>query len=351
MVHSSRVWRYGALPVLVALALTLSMAGGAHGQSRVTDSVQIEMERTDRVIATAGEAVGAAASVFSHQELNSARSLQSRARKQYVAGEVKVALKLTLESREHAINAIDAARVEERATEDVRRSVDAAQERIADVAARVEQSGNALARRVLDQGIDQIQRARRALASGNIQQASRLAGLSLGLIERAGRMAEEQITAGGVVQTSIERTSALLAEAGDLLAASDSADSDREKLHEAQRLLQQARDLARRAQNAGALRLSLRARKIGLDLLAELRAAPDTAELESMLDELSALLADTSADVRASGNPEAIGHLSQAEDMLAEARELIQDGQPREALRALVAAESLLREAADEAAP
>lgn len=338
----------GALWLMVAPALA-AVDGDA-----VSVRVRREIERTDLVIERAIDEVRGAANRFCHQQLAAARDLQSRARKRFPGGEVsqadlKSALRLTIQARDHALKAIDAARLEKQASESVRRTVDRSQEQASEIVGSIERSGNPLARRVFEQGIDQLQRARSALRSGNLQQAMRLAGLASNLIDRAGQIAAEEMTAATAAATSVERTAALLREVEQALAESGSPAGGRARLVEATQLLRRAGEHLQRRLFGQALRLSLRARRDGLELLGELRDAPQPEVLAAMFEELRALAAEIAPEVSASGSRSAAQRLKVAEEMLAEARQLLADRKSRAALRLLVAVETLLREAADEA--
>jgi hypothetical protein len=341
----------GWLPVLLATALLLSPlvlpAAAQSGAHR--DAVRIELQRTDRIIERAADEVRDAASIFSNKQLLMARDVQRRARAEFtkISPVWKLVVSLTLKARQSALKAIDAARIEKRAGENVRRAVDRAQERIAEIGERVEQSGNPLARRIFDQGADQIHRARRAYLAGNLQQASRLVGLALSLIERSDRIAVEQISASTASQTSLERTEVLLAEVEELLRERGFPRAEASALAEARRFLDRARESLRKGQTGNALRLSLRARRKALDLLTKLREAPRFEDLSATLDDLAALAAEMAPDIASGGSKVAARRFAEAEELLGEARHLLHKGKTKEALRILVAAETLLREAAD----
>ena len=343
--------RGGWLLVLLASALLLTpLVFPAVAQSGAQrDAVRIELERTDRVIERAADEVRDAVNVFSNKQLLTARDVQRRAWAEFTKASpaLKLVLGLTLKARKSALKAIEAARIEKRAGENVRRAVDRAQERIAEIGERVEQSGNPLARRIFDQGVDQIRRATRAYRSGNLQQASRLAGLALSLIERSDRIAAEQVTASTAAQTSLERTEALLAEVEELLRERGFPRAEAGALAEARRFLDRSRESFRKGQLSNALRLSLRARRKALDLLTKLRDAPRSEDLSATLDDLAALAAEMAPDIASSGSKAAARRFAEAEELLGEARHLLHEGKTKEALRILVAAETLLREVAD----
>jgi hypothetical protein len=340
----------GRLLLFLALALLLSpLVFPAAAQSGVERDVKIELQRTDRVIERAADEIRDAVNVFSNQQLLTARDLQRRAWREFreTPPALKLAFGLTLKARKSALKAIEAARIEKRAGENVRRAVDRAQERIAEIGERVEQSGNPLARRIFDQGVDQIRRATRAYRAGNLQQASRLAGLALSLIERSDRIAAEQITASTAAQTSLERTEALLAEVEALLRERGFPRAEAGALAEARRFLDRARESFRKGQLSNALRLSLRARRKALDLLTKLREAPRPEDLSATLDDLAALAAEMAPEIASGGSKAAARRFAEAEELLGEARHLLHEGKTKEALRILVAAETLLREAAE----
>lgn len=261
---------------------------------------------------------------------------------------LKQARDLTLRARQLAIKAIEAAGIERRSRESIRGTIERAQERIGEIGQLVQESANPLAQQLLEQGQEQLHRARRAFQEAD-PRAVRLATLALELIERAGRVAMGAGPGIRVVETSIDRTEALLTEVEAGMAEGGNGGEAALRLDEAQRLLTRARAELRQGHARLALRLALEVRQAGLQLLSQLRREPSETELLPALEELEALYDELAVAAGARAAPQLRSLLTQAGEMLAKSRRSIEDGDAEEALALLVAAEALLREAAEAA--
>lgn len=347
---------------LVAAALLLAAAGGFPGAAaaRVDDAgrgavelIGRELERTDHLLAKARDEVAGLRGALPQTLLDEAVKIQGEAWREFRAGaagggsggqvRLRRARELTLRARERAIRAIEAAGLERRARESAAGLIDRAQERAALIGERVQASGSALAQQLFEQGLEQLRRARRAL-QGREPHAARLATLALDLIERAGGVAAGQ-PLGPALETSLERTEALLAQVEVALAEQGGAPRFAAALREARALLARAREEMRAGHPRAALRLSLEARKRGLEILSQMRRQPGAQELAAALEELEALHDQLAAGIAAGGSERAGGMLRQAGRLLADARRQIGEGRAEEALALVVAAEKLLREA------
>jgi len=317
------------------------------GASRVQD----ELEKTDRILEKARELAGPVVSAAARGHYEMAIQLQRQAWQRFRQGadQHDTALTLTLRARAQALKALDAARLEQKAREAVRRNLEQAENRVAEVNDTVSQSQNARAAAVLEQGVDHLRRARRAHIDGHYVQAARLAILANTLIERAARLAQGEIVAIGSVETSIERTAMLLAQVEVALLEHGKTPSKIPEFVEAERLLEQARTKFRERRPRPALRLSLNARQKALRLMGELSQEPDREVLAEALSDLQALYAEVMADIRSSGSETAVWRIEEGNALLKKARAFLRDGKLAEAQRHLMAAERLLREAVDAA--
>lgn len=362
MVQSTRVrngrrMASGLLLAAIGILLAAGSAGAAAPQGGQIDLLRQELDRTDQLLGRARDEIAGLRVALPQTLLDEAVKLQRGAWGEFRSGasgsgggsqaHLRRARELTLLARERAIRAIEAAGMERRAREGALGLIDRAQDRAGEIGEAVRASGQALARQLLDQGLEQLRRARQAFQSGD-PQATRLAGLALDLIDRAGRLASGE-TLAPALEASLERTEALLAEVESLLAGQGGSAEISARLREARSLLARARTEMREGHPRLALTLSLQARKLGLEILAQLQRLPGAEDLATSLAELETLRADLAASALIAADASARARLDQAGRLLQDARERIGADRRQEALAMLVAAETLLREAAAEA--
>lgn len=263
----------------LSLAL-LVLAAPAMAQEDVDrDAIFREIEKTDQIIEKARELAAEATVVSSHGHLRTAIRLQRTAREHFAGRRYAQARAFTLDARREALRAMDASRAEKNTLENIARMLEQADERAIEVGQWVRDSGDGQAQRVFDQGLEQLRRARRANRDRHYAQATRLVTLALSLIERAGRLARGEVSAVAAAETSIERTTALLARVRATLRELGESPNQSPGLAEADRLLRLAVEQMREGHARRALRLSLAARQKGLQMLADLPQAPAEQDL------------------------------------------------------------------------
>jgi hypothetical protein len=337
-------------------ACTLACTPVSAQASGPADMLRVELERTDRLIEKARDEIAGIRSSYPQTLLTEAEKLQLHAWKAYreaigpggSGGGLREAKVFTLQARDCAVRAIEAAGVDRRASEGAGKLIDRAQDRAAEVGERVEASGNPLARQLLEQGLDQLRRARRAFQDAQ-PHAARLAALAFDLIERAGRVAAGEGPDPAAVEASLARTETLLAEIESDLAGAGNPDALVASLREARGFVSRAREQLRAGHVRLALRLGLQARQAGLRILTQLQRLPSEAQLISALGDLEALRDQIAAELAHRDVAAARALLARASDLLELARAHLGAGESEDALSVLVAAESLLRDAAEEA--
>jgi len=339
-----------ALGLAALLLLALAAPARAGGAAGPATQIETELRRTDTLLDRARDEVAGVRGAFAHERLRRAVETQRKAWVEFrrPAHDLRRVAALTREARSQALKAIEAAGIERRAAQGVSALLDRAEQRGAEVEPAVRASGSAIAVRLLDQGRRQLLRARRAWGESD-PLAARLASLAQSLFDRAGRVAAGEGAVSTAAASSIARTEALLAEADARLAQETIASEAKALRAQAGDLLDRAREALRHDTEREALRLSLQARETALRLLARLQRRPTGAELLPALEDLEALRGEVAPEITASGDPQAQAQLEQSGTLLENARQLLAAGRTEEAVAALAAAESLLREAADAA--
>jgi len=326
--------------------------GGTFGQGPGHEQVQLELERTDALVERAGQEVAEARNTYAEERLRKARSLQRQAWGEFLHGTgagLRTAHNLTRSARSMALQAIEAAGIEKRAHEAIGTMIERAQDRAAQISATLARSTSPLARRLFEQGLQQLARARRALKEGD-PRAARLATLAQHLIERAERAATGSGAALQAAETSVERAETLLAEATARWSEEGSPEAVRPLLDEGHALGAQARKALGEGHPGLAFRLSASAREKALHVLARLRRLPSVEELTATLDDVEALYEEMAGRIVAGpAGAQAGKAFEHGRELLAKTRGLLGSGKLEEALAALVAAESLLRRAVEDA--
>ncbi len=349
MRRAGGLWLLAALVCLFLASAWLSAANAQAGS--LNNRVLQELERTDRVIEKAREWAGPAVTAVARGHLELAIELQRDAWGEFRRGQqyYQRAAELTLKAREQALRALDAARIEKKAEDTVRRTLEQAESRVPEVTDTVAQSQDRQASVVLEQGTDHLRRARRAFLDRHFAQAARMAMLASTLIERAARLARGEILAGSAVEASIERSGILLAQVEITLLEKGMAPAEAGDYREAKRLLDEARRHFRDGQPRRALRLSLAARERALKAMGAVSQEPDRDTLAESLADLQALYGELATDIRSAENEKAMRQLERGNDLLKRARELLGKGELAEAQRHMMAAERLLRDAVESA--
>lgn len=339
-------WWAAAIFFLFLTTVPVTPAGAQAEVSR--EAVDRELDRTDRVIEKARQLVPEVTAVVAHKHFNAAKEFQRRARKaaspsSATDAALRQAVLFTRRAQQEAIKAIDAARAEKITQENVRRAIERAQDRALEVGEQVRASRHAQARQVFEQGLEQLNGARRANRDRHYAQAQQLADRALSLINRAGRVVQESASDGAAVEASIEKTRALVDQAIEV--AREHGQSS-PQLTEAQHLLQRANQHLRAGQHQQALQLSAAARQKVLQVLAQFEHEPTVAFVQDSIEEILALMEEIGPKVESEGSDVARRNLAEARKRLRRAQEALNQGNPRQALERLAAARNLLIRAA-----
>lgn len=349
-------------PALLGLLVLLAAASPARSASFAPfdpsgrDRIQAELERTDQVLLRATESLRDCASPKAKVLLREARELQRKAADLYVASGPTLPssriLLLTRRARELAVDAIEQCQVEFKAHEALRSMLDSTSALLQEAQSAVAASSDIEARRLLEAGIWQLDRAREAYRAGEYRRAILLGGAARNLVQRArdrARGAVDDAGPGSRLDAALDRTDALLAEVRGVAGLREDARA-LALLEKAEREQEQARTLRERGVPVAALRRTQSARASAMDALWRVQRAPDPQQLRDAADMVGRLLDQASPEIRASGSEEALGLLDKAAEQLQVARAELAGGNAERAAKAIRTADSLLRRAAEKAA-
>ncbi len=334
--------------LLVLVILLCNFSASAQGSS-VHEQVIKEIDKTEVIIERARELLREATSISSHTHLKTAIKTQREAWDELRQNHYTQALQLTQLSRKEAVKAMDVARIEQNAATSIRTTIEAVEERRDEVAQRVRMAKNPTAKRIFDQGIKQLNRARQAQKDQRLTQASRLAILAQNLIDRADRLTRGEISTSAAVENSIDRTEALLQQVMSSLTDKGAPQGKINQLRDAERLLLGARDHMAKNRPRQAMMICLQAKQKGLQLLGQINQGQGREYLDETIDDLQSFYLEVAPEIQAAGNQSARQMATDGNKLLRRARKLLKQGKVRKALQHIMASERLIKDAAEAA--
>jgi hypothetical protein len=356
MGHITRNTEINQLPtrwmaiVFLLLIASLSTAMPAAAQIGSTqDRIEAELNKTDLVINRARDIVIETVARSSRSHLDKAIQMQQKARNRFRNNRYDEALTLTTSARREAMKAIDTARIENRAQANVQATIERVDEKRNEIRALVKESGNPTANRIFTQGAEQLRRAWQAHKDKKYTEASTLATLAENLIDRAARLAKGQKSDISAVENAIERTDVLLTQIESALLDNGPNPELSKKLREAQRGLGNARNLVAEGNHRQAMNICLQIKKQGLRLLSQVGTGRGKEFLEDAIEDMSTLYLDVLPEIQASGNDRALQMAAEGHKLLRKSRTLLGENRLRKSLQHLLAAERLIKEAAEKA--
>jgi len=329
--------------LLLGLLLLLwpVVAGAQNGR------LEQEIQRTESVLQEAAQVVRHAVGARPGQLLEQASDLQLRAKDIALDPESRPvellqAGRFTLDARRLAIRAANLARSEIRLLDRVRNVLAENHDLLTRARDAVRRSGKPEADRLLEAGVQQLDRGQRAFDQGRYRQAVRFSLFGRDLVDRALRVA--QGGDGGVqrVREAVDRTEEFLREAHAALQDHAAA---RATYDEAERFQEEARRHLDAGRPEMARRLTQRAREAALDVLRHTLDRPEASDVTPALERVEARLQEIRPRAEASGDDRVRRFLGEADDHLQRARRASDDGEYRKALAEVLLASSLVTRA------
>ena len=336
--------------ILLAVLASILFAAAASAQPGIASDPASELDRTDRILERAREQVGVSTSASAGGLLDKAFEQQHRARSGYRHGDRatwRATYALTMEARSLARRALETAEIEVKAHASIDDLIESTRTLAQEAVVVVAEGGDPEAKRLLDGGLWQLQRAQDANRAGEYRKAIRLATTARDLVQRAIQSARGGTSSSaGAVEIAIERTQALIEEVR--MSLEDSGDVRAKKLlEEAVRLQANAIQMQKEQRFGAAMRLTTQARQAAFEAMLLVSARPEKEDVERALSVVDQLIQDASAMIAGSGSTEAAALLSSARQRAGEAREQFVKGNTQQALATARIAEGLLRRAAE----
>lgn len=340
-------WITAVFFLVVISLISVPLASAQTGSHQ--EKVQAELSKTDLLIGRAREMVIETVARASRQHLDAAIQMQNKSWGKFRANQLEEALTLTMSARREAMKAIDTARIENRAQATVQAAIEKVDEKRNEIRSLVKESGNPTANRIFAQGVEQLRRAWQAHKDKKYTQASTLATLAENLIDRAARLAKGQKSDLSAVANTIERTESLLVQIESALLDNDPDPVLNQKLREAQRALRDARTLAAEGKSRQAMNICLKIKKQGLQMLSQAGKGRGKEFLEDAIEDMSSFYFDVMPEIKASGDDRAQQMAAEGQKLLRKAQTLLAENNLRKSLQHLLAAERLIKEAAEKA--
>ncbi len=331
---------------IIAVCCLLPVVAAAQPQP---NTLRDELERTDRILERAREQVGVSVSGRAGTILTQAVRLQSEAWTSFRANEPRKAFTLTHKARDLARNALETAEIDVKAHESIRDLVESTKDLMEEAIPVVRERNDPQARRLLDVGAAQLQRAMEAYRGRQYRKAISLAATARDLVQRALDRARQDSTAGpATVASALDRTQALLEEVR--FGLQETPNPKAQALYdEALRFQQRAREQDRAGQVNLALGLTTHARESALEALLLLSNEPNRDDVGRAVSVVEQLILDLTPEILSSGSSEAKTLLDSARQRHAEASQSLAKGDLSAAMSNARIAEGLLRRAAEAA--
>jgi hypothetical protein len=327
--------------VAVILAAT---GGSARAQCNWEAEVQLALEMIEK----ASDIVAQSDIAEAVELLQTARTRTRQAMDRGRNGERDFACKLARVAQDLARRAAEVAERGLRGLEPLEQMLRKTDEMLRDTALRIEEADRGEALRIAGVARDQQREAWNAFRGRRSKLAVKLTLMARETAERALRMAE----GGGAdqhafVEHQLHKTDRLLEEAARRLRADDPAADPQAALSGAHRLQQQARRQFRRDHPQLALGLTRQSRLVVRRVLDRSDVQPAAGDVEALIETTAALVTELRETATAEGDRRALEHLTRADRLLREARQSLDDGNPRNALGAARAASALALDVSD----
>lgn len=342
-------WRVAGLAV--ALSLIVAIPVFAQNDS-VREVVRRELDVTEQSIERAREHLAEVHCTAGDRLLENAQELQRRGQAEFLSNTRsgnRQALLLTRQAREFVTKAVQSCQVDVRAQDTIEKLFESVDELILEARERGGLADNPESARLLEAGITQLEKAREAYRAEEFRRAVRLGTVARNLVQRALRgtgPAADQDLLQGQADAALARTDDVLGDARAALAGGATAEA-RALLDQAERQQTRARDLLHEGHAALAMRATELARTGAVEAMWLDRRAPQRAHVERAIEVVEDMILELGAEVRASGDSDAVALVEKAAEQVQSARRFLAEEQPVAAGRAVHLASSLLRRAAE----
>ena len=333
--------------LLLILMLTTVVVSKSYGQTTDLTGLREYLERNEELLMEAEALVRTTNSTKARTSLQTARQLQEAAKKNFVAGQMVLAAKLARLAREAILKSIQLAKREAKMEAQAQKAIEYAGRRNEQARTLFDESGqrdNALVRKLIDESINQLLRARTNMRQHMFEVAFQSANASVDLSDRAIRLLKRDTIGPELVRREIARTDQLL----DRIDERVDSITDRELiryLDEAYRLQDRARSDATAGRYIMAFEETKRARNIARKIMGQIGGASEANQeaVARTLDLTDTLIERAYEIARDQKNANAIRRLDEAFRLQQNAHDAFRNGQVKQALRLTQRAREIAR--------
>lgn len=336
-----RMW---VLFVLITGTIILGITDIAYSQIR--EEVKKELEKTDRVIERAKEAVRESGNPKAQSLLEIAINLQTRAKEAFDQERIKLAGKLTLQAREKAFEAIGLTKRNEENENLVLKAIERTDEIIAKAKEDALLSDSPRASSLLEVAIRNQERAKEFYHERKLKMALKLTLEARELAQKSMELTDRKDKLERIAKNQLERTDRLIDKAGPIIKESGSLRAQ-ELFDEGVNLQEKAWDLFRQNRFGLAIKGTQRARSFVLRALGIVEENVTPQMVKKAIQQNDELIEKVGPQIKVSGNQQAINLFEEGLSHQEKAKRYLDDGKLKAALAQAKVADRLITKAFD----
>lgn len=342
--RNSRAGNLILLTFLLIVGIILCLTGQAIAQ--IGEEVKKELDRTDAVIEKAREAVRESRNSKAQNLLEIAINLQKKAKEAFADGRFALAIRLTLQAREKAFEAIGITKRSEENENLVLKALERTDQIIATAKEKVNLTDHPRASSLLEVAIRNQERAKEFYREHNLK-------LALKLTLKARESAQKSMDWAGLkddldrfARRELERTDKLIEKTSSIIRESNDTKA-KDFFDKGVDWQEKAWDLFKQNRFKAAIQNTQKAREFVLKALKILEENVTPKMVEKAIQRNDELINQVGPQIRDSGNKEAIQLFEEGLSHQEKAKDYLEDGKLKAALAQAKVADRLITKAFD----
>ena len=311
--------------IVIPIVLGIFFSPTASGQIR--DNVLRELDKTDRMIERADEAVKEAGSVIGSLHLKRAIRLQDNAKEAFQEIAFRKAIKLTLSARQQAKKAVGAVQASDNNSNKVQREIEQTDDILERANEMVRHSTSQKVSSILEAAIKTQVGAKEFFRNHRLMIALKATLKARDTAKRAVDLAGSNRNNTAHVERELQRTDDLISRATDKAAEFGVGETIHRMLENAKGAQSKAYEKLRSGHLVAAMNQTMRARELTNKALKQMEKAVQPKRVEKYLQQNDRLISDIRDMLSESPNSEAERLLEAALDHQKAARDAYSDGQ------------------------
>jgi hypothetical protein len=318
------------LILLILLAATV-LVSRAFGQTDELDKLREYIQQNEELLLEAESLVRGTNSAKARASLEAARQLHEESLKQFESARPVISAQTARQARNAILKAIQLAKREAKLEERALNSIEQARRRNEMARTLFDEAGsnaNDLAKKLIDESMNQLMRARESMHEHMFEIAIQSANASIGMSNRAIRMIKRDVVGPEIVRREIGRTDRLLDRVDERAHALNNAELSR-VIAEAHELQNRARANAAESRYMLAVENTKRARALARQVISRTGGSPESMveAVARALDLTDGLIEQAYEIVQENGDDRATSRLDEARRIQRTARQAYDSGQ------------------------